>query len=251
MTVRTLDTLHRLTPWKTRIFLYPCILLFTLTHFGIQGAMETTNSSNNNIDLVNTEEVNILDENGLVTETFHFPVTTPIVIAESSDTEAEEEVEKQEENDKKKEKEVEVGEDKEEPKVRRVFDVCEPTPQRMSRSNPTRSNVPTLQPAPTTTPSPVPSDMFPPPQIPTVQEELQLITDLHEILATPALIPIALSCPSSPLPKIDFTMDIIECFETETTQNLAVEALEAIFLQELPDFTVSDVESIVVSTAPL
>ena len=213
--------------------------------------MNTNNNNDNAIDLVTTEEVNILDENGLVTETFHFPVTTPIVIAESSDTEAEEEVEKQEENDKKKEKEVEVGEDKEEPKVRRVFDVCEPTPQRISRSNPTRSNVPTLQPAPTTTPSPVPSDMFPPPQIPTVQEELQLITDLHEILATPALIPIALSCPSSPLPEIDFTMDIIEFFETETAQNLAVQALEAILLQELPDLTVSDVESIFVSTAPL
>ena len=56
-------------------------------------------NNNNSIDLVNTEEVNIFNDDGSVKETFIFPVASPIVIMDSSDTETEEE----EENDNEKE----------------------------------------------------------------------------------------------------------------------------------------------------
>ena len=64
--------------------------------------MNTTNNNDNAIDLVNTEEVHIYDDDGIVIETFHFPVTTSTVIEDSSDTETQEEaeVEKKKENEK-------------------------------------------------------------------------------------------------------------------------------------------------------
>ena len=64
---------------------------------------------------LNTEEVNIFDDNGSVKETFNFPLTTPIVIEDPSDTETEDE----EENDNEKEKDAK-GEEEPEEKLKNV-----------------------------------------------------------------------------------------------------------------------------------
>ena len=54
--------------------------------------------------------MNIFDDNGSVKETFNFPLTTPIVIEDPSDTETEDE----EENDNEKEKDAKGEEEPEE-----------------------------------------------------------------------------------------------------------------------------------------
>ena len=118
------------------------------------------------------------------------------------------------------------------------------TPSRADRAHDHRTDsVTSLKPAATLAPAPIPSDLFPPPQLPNVESGLQFETEINIILATtsPVLepIPISLSPPTSPLPELDFTIDIVECFENTDT----VEALEERLLQELPDLTDSDLES--------
>ena len=174
----------------------------------------------------------------------------PIVIEDSSDTEseAEEEMEQEKKEEKKKEDaeekteeaekekqeeeeeetekskeaqeyveseaEKQQEEEKETKKRRRDFIVNEPTPERASRSNRFLSNNEQIQPAPTMTPAPIPSDLFPPPKLSTVNSESVMQIELTNALATtsssPVLqpVPTPLSPPTSPLPVLDFTMDI-------------------------------------------
>jgi len=129
-------------------------------------------NNNKSINLVNTEEVNIFNDDGSVKETFIFPVTSPIVIMDSSDTETEEE----EENDNEKEAQgdhqaaEEVAERKEaeqqqaeqtatpeeataavltrRTQVTAPAWIVEPTPQRAVRLNNNQSMTASLQPAP-------------------------------------------------------------------------------------------------------
>ena len=202
--------------------------------------MNTTNNNDNAIDLVNTEQVNILDENGVVTETFHFPVIPRVIVVEDlSDTETEKEQEKEEveeeqareeeedeENVASTQAEVEKAEEakeaqyekkaKEEAEAvkQRVFIVSEPTPARSRSPIDSNSNFSRLQPTPTMTPAPIPSDLFPLLELPKVSSKLQLEIELNNAMAStsPVLAPVLinLSPPTSPLPLLDFSLDIVD-----------------------------------------
>ena len=188
--------------------------------------MNTTNNNDNAIDLVNTEQVNILDENGVVTETFHFPVIPRVIVVEDlSDTETEKEQEKEGvegeegENVASTQAEVEKAEEakaKEEAEAvkRRVFIVSEPTPARSRSPIDSNSNFSRLQPTPTMTPAPIPSDLFPLLELPKVSSKLQLEIELNNAMAStsPVLAPVLinLSPPTSPLPLLDFSLDIVD-----------------------------------------
>ena len=110
----------------------------------------------------NTQRVDLLNKDGSV-ETFYFPITPPhVVIADNSETETEEEkdeepeeVEEQEKEEANAEVQVEAevtaedqddDEAKQSKKRRRDFNVSEPTPQRISRTNTIQSNLEPLQP---------------------------------------------------------------------------------------------------------
>ena len=110
----------------------------------------------------NTQRVDLLNKDGSV-ETFYFPITPPhVVIADNSETETEEEkdeepeeVEEQEKEEANAEVQVEAEitaedqddeEAKQSKKRRRDFNVSEPTPQRISRTNTIQSNLEPLQP---------------------------------------------------------------------------------------------------------
>ena len=185
--------------------------------------MNTTNNNDNAIDLVNTEQVNILDENGVVTETFHFPIIPRVIVVEDlSDTETEKEQEKEGvegENVASTQAEVEKAEEakaKEEAEAvkRRVFIVGEPTPARSRSPIDSNSNFSRLQPTPTMTPAPIPSDLFPLLELPKVSSKLQLEIELNNAMAStsPVLAPVLinLSPPTSPLPLLDFSLDIVD-----------------------------------------
>ena len=64
------------------------------------------------------------------------------------------------------------------------------------------------------TPEPIPSDLFPPLELPKVSSKLQLQIELNNALAStsPVLapVPINFSPPTSPLPWLDFTLDIVD-----------------------------------------
>ena len=178
------------------------------------------------------------------------PPLAPIVIEDSSDTEseAEEEVlekkkeEKEEKEEKrkedKKEEEAEGKEEKDQAKEAKAEEKeeakeeeqeenkkkrtritaplfqLEPTPIRTDRSTNHRSlSHSLLQPAPTTTPAPIPSELFPPAELPKVDMDLQIMTDVENVLATPAPMSIELTCPRSPLPELDLTFDIMQGLE--------------------------------------
>ena len=124
----------------------------------------------------NTQRVDLLNKDGSV-ETFYFPITPPhVVIADNSETETEEEKdEEKEETTAQVEVEAEVTaedqeeEEKQSKKRRRDFNVSEPTPQRVSRSNTVQSNLEQLQPVSET------------PSIEELEESLQLdLPDLTE-----------------------------------------------------------------------
>ena len=175
------------------------------------------------------------------------PPLAPIVIEDSSDTESEAEEEvlekkKEEKEEKKKEdkkeeeaegkeekdqakeakaeeKEEAKEEEQEENKKKRtritapLFQL-EPTPIRTDRSTNHRSlSHSLLQPAPTTTPAPIPSELFPPAELPKMDMDLQIMTDVENVLATPAPMSIELTCPRSPLPELDLTFDIMQGLE--------------------------------------
>ena len=172
------------------------------------------------------------------------PPLAPIVIEDSSDTEseAEEEVlEKKKEEKKKEDKKEEEAEGKEEKdqakeakaeekeeakeeeqeenkkkrtRITAPLFQLEPTPIRTDRSTNHRSlSHSLLQPAPTTTPAPIPSELFPPAELPKVDMDLQIMTDVENVLATPAPMSIELTCPRSPLPELDLTFDIMQSLE--------------------------------------
>ena len=237
MTVRTMDTFYRLTPWKSWILLYTWTLLFTLTHTATVlyffKNMENTNDNNKNSteDNNNTERVEVdVDGNKKV---FYFPSnpTSAVVIDESSETETEEEEKEAEQDHNKQRKQI-----------------SEPTPARADRAHDYRAHsVTSLKPAATMTPALKPSDLFPAPQLPAMNSKLQLEIEINIALETtsPVLesVEVYLSPQTSPLPVLDLTMDIMGCLETEATRNISAEALEACFLDELPDFTDSDIES--------
>ena len=208
--------------------------------------MNTTNNNDNNNNHVDGSN-----------EKIHFPMTV-IVVDDSSETEEEEEVKKNE----NKEKEAEA-QDTQKPRNHvsaPVLNVLQVTPTRADRAHEHHTDaVTSLQPAATLTPKPIPSDMFPPPQLPKVQSNLQLETELNMILATtsPVIPPllITISRPTSPLPEHDLTINFVECInsderppatsaEDETTNTDTIEAMEALLIIELPDFTDADVEAI-------
>ena len=180
-------------------------------------------------------------------ETIHLLMTV-IVMDDSSENETEEE-EEVEKNEKKEEEAEDQDQEQDKQKQRKhisapVLNVQQVTPNRAERAHEHRTDAVTfLKPASTLTPAPIPSDLFPPPQLPDVENELQIATQIDIILAntSPMLdhIPISLSPPTSPLPELDLTIDIMECFQNTDT----VEALEERLLKELPDLTDSDLES--------
>ena len=172
------------------------------------------------------------------------PPLAPIVIEDSSDTEseAEEEVlEKKKEEKKKEDKKEEEAEGKEEKdqakeakaeekeeakeeeqeenkkkrtRITAPLFQLEPTPIRTDWSTNHRSlSHSLLQPAPTTPPAPIPSELFPPAELPKVDMDLQIMTDVENVLATPAPMSIELTCPRSPLPELDLTFDIMQSLE--------------------------------------
>ena len=189
-------------------------------------------------------------------EKIHYPMKVT-VMDDSSETETEEE-EKVKKNEKKEE---EQDKQKQRKHISApVLNVQQVTPTRANRAHEHHTDaVTSLTPAATLTPKPIPSDMFPPPQLPKVQSNLQLETELNMVLATtsPVISPllITISRPTSPLPELDLTINFVECFnsderppatsaEDETTNFDTIEAMEALFIIELPDFTDADVEAI-------
>ena len=126
---------------------------------------------------------------------------------EEAKPEAQEGAEEQEEEEAKEEEEEEQDQ-----KRRRIGG---PVPVRLQKSTDNRSVEHTpLQPAPTLTPAPIPSDLFPPPELAMVNSESGLEIELTNALATtstsPVLepVPTPMSPPTSPLPDTLFTMDI-------------------------------------------
>ena len=190
----------------------------------------------------------MFNDDGTLKETFWFPITPPrpIVIEDSDETEDErekeeeqeggaEEPEEEEEATETAEKEEEEAEDEvteeakkaaeakteteaeeedKDRKRRRDFNVNEPTPTCALRSKNMQSIQETLQPAPSLTPAPIPSDLFPPLELPAVNTKLQLEIEMTDALVktSPMLppVPTTLSPPPSPLSDLDLTMDMAD-----------------------------------------
>ena len=234
--VLSLDTMEILDTFiHLYSFIYTDTLWNTLVYFGTFNIMDNKNDSSD-------QTLNHVDGSN---ETIHLLMTV-IVMDDSSENETDEE-EEVEKNEKKEEEAEDQDQDKQ--KQRKhisapVLNVQQVTPNRAERAHEHRTDAVTfLKPASTLTPAPIPSDLFPPPQLPDVENELQIATQIDIILAntSPMLdhIPISLSPPTSPLPELDLTIDIMECFQNTDT----VEALEERLLKELPDLTDSDLES--------
>ena len=159
-------------------------------------------NNNNSIDLVNTEEVNIFNDDGSVKETFIFPVTSPIVIMDSSDTETEEE----EENDNEKEAQgedqaaEEVAERKEAEQQQQAEQTA--TPEEVTAAVLTRQRTQVTAPAWIIEPTP--------------QRAVRLNNNQ------------SMTAPLQPAPSI--------------AESESIQALEACLVQELPDLTDADIE---------